>query len=145
MARKERPSGSEIAEKAAKMKLDKNRSVQAQRGGKAIKFTTADVSHLSSEADLEQGQAVGQLVSEFDGDETGLKAGTYNLFVAKVGDTWEMYAESGGQIKATAKRVKVEKVKPGEHSDMKPEFHNKGWCLLIILFIGIPIFIWHCW
>jgi hypothetical protein len=146
MARKEKPTGAEIAEKAKGMKLDKDKSCQAQRRGKDLRFTMADLSQVTSEADLERGVVVGQLVSEFDGDETDLKAGTYSLFVAKVGDKWEMYAESGGQVKAAAKRVRFDKIKPGEHPDMKPEFHNEGWCIFIpLILIGIPVFIWHCW
>ena len=77
-------------------------------------------------AELEGGQIIGMLETEAPGDETGLPPGKYNVFAAKVGNDWHVYAESGGKIVVEAVHVRVEK--SNDRTPKKPEFHAEGWC-----------------
>lgn len=128
MARKEKPSGKEIAEKAKRVRLERYNSTQAEKNGKKVKFTAANLTHLESVAELEEGQFAGELETELEGDETGLPAGKYNIFIAKVNGTWHAYAESGGTIAAEAVRVTVEPHKEGKFKLQEPSFDPDGWC-----------------
>lgn len=146
-ARKDKPAGQEISEKAKAVKLDPANAATAERGGKKIKVTPVDLSHVKTEADLEDGQVVGVLETEVAGDETGLPPGKYHIFVAKVGDVWHAYAESGGTIAAEAKRVRVERTK--EKPTKKADIRLQGWCTELcdtqLYFFGGPIAFWACW
>ncbi len=136
-ARKERPAGREIAEKAKAAKLDRGSATTGEKGGKRITITPAILDQLKNETELEDGQVIGLLETEAAGDETALAPGTYNLFLAKVGNKWHAYAESGGKIAAEAVRVNLEKTdKP---AGTKPEVITEGWCLRLTIagwFIG---------
>ncbi len=125
-ARRDKPSGAEIAQKASSAVLDSENSTTGEKNGKKIKLTPANLPQGKSEAELEDGQVIGVLENEVGGDETGLPPGKYNLFLAKVGNDWHTYAESGGRIVAEAARVKVEKQSQGTRR--RPEFHAQGWC-----------------
>jgi hypothetical protein len=130
-ARKDKPAGREIAEKARAAKLDTENATTGEKGGRKVKFTPAVLGQLKNETELEDGQVVGLLETEAPGDESPLAPGNYNMFLAKVGDTWHVYAESGGKIVAEAMRVTVEKTdKP---ASMKPEFRAEGWCFCLRL------------
>ena len=47
---------------------------------------------------MEDGQVIGVLETEAQGDETSLPPGKCNLFLAKEGNDCHTYAESGGRI-----------------------------------------------
>jgi hypothetical protein len=132
-ARKDKPAGREIADKAQGAKLDRENATLGEKGGKKVKFTPAVFDQLKNETDLEDGQVIGLLETEAPGDESPLPPGNYNLFLAKIGNSWHVYAESGGTIVAEAVRVSVEK-KTEKPANMKPEFRAEGWCLIIHFF-----------
>ena len=129
-ARKERPSGAEIAQKARLAVLDSANSATAEKNGKKIKFTPANLDQVKGETELEEGQALGLLENEAPGDETGLPPGKYNLFAAKVGNDWHVYAESGGNIVGEGIRVRVEK---GKGSKKKAEIRPEGFTMTVKL------------
>jgi len=129
-ARKEKPTGKEIADKAKAAKLDPANAIIGEKEGKKIKLTPADLSHVKTEAELEDGQMIGVLETEVAGDETPLLPGKYNLFLTKVGNDWHVYAESEGKIVAEAVRVKMEEAKEKK----KPEFVPEGWCLAYLIY-----------
>jgi len=125
-ARKDKPSGPEIALKARTAVLDSENSTTGEKNGKKIKLIPANLPQGKSEAELEDGQVIGVLETEAQGDETSLPPGKYNLFLAKEGNDWHTYAESGGRIVAEAARVKVEKQPQGTRR--RPEIRAQGWC-----------------
>ncbi len=127
-ARKDKPEGREIAEKARAAKLDYENAVIGEKGGRRVKFTSAVPGQLRTDADVEDGQVVGLLETEASGDESSLPPGTYYVFLAKVGNTWHAYAESGGMIVAEAARANVEKM-TGKPVSGKPVFRAEGWCV----------------
>lgn len=97
--------------------------------GRKVKFTPTVPRPYKTEADLEDGQVVGLLETEAAGDESPLAPGRYNLFLVKVENTWHVYAESEGRIMGEAVNVAIEKTdKP---AGTKPEFRDKGWCVLV--------------
>ncbi|PYT71893.1 MAG: hypothetical protein DMG39_11685 [Acidobacteria bacterium] len=124
--RKDKPTGEEIANKAKAAKFDSANSTAGEKIGKKVKLTPAKLDHVKSEAELEGGQIIGMLETEAPGDETGLPPGKYNVFAAKVGNDWHVYAESGGKIVVEAVHVRVEK--SNDRTPKKPEFHAEGWC-----------------
>ncbi len=126
-ARKEKPTGKEIADKAKAAKLDNANATVGEKGAKKIKLTPADLSQVKSQAEFEDGQVLGVLETEATGDETPLSPGKYNLCLAKVGNDWHIYAESGGNVAAEALRVRVEAARE-KPASKKPEFHPQGWC-----------------
>jgi hypothetical protein len=136
-ARKEKPSGAEIAGRARSAVLDSANTMTGEKSGKKIKLTPATLDQVKSESDLEQGQFMGVLETEALGDETGLPPGKYNLFAAKVGNEWHVYAESGGTIVAEAVHIRAEKQQPGIRK--KPEFRAQGWCW------WVPVGFWGFW
>jgi hypothetical protein len=128
-ARKDKPTGKEIADKAKVAEIDQANATTGEIGAKKVKLTPAVPRPFKNEADLEDGQVIGLLETEASGDESPLAPGRYNLFLAKVDNTWHVYAESDGRIVGEAMQVNVEKTdKP---SDTKPEFRAKGWCFLL--------------
>jgi len=50
--RKEKPSGKEISEKSKKIKLLKDKSIEAEKKGKKIKFTPVELEKLNSVEEL---------------------------------------------------------------------------------------------
>jgi hypothetical protein len=126
--RKEKPSGQEIAQKAKSAKLVQEKAVTGQKKGKKIKITPADQSNLKEE-DVENGVVVAQMEGDLAGDETNLPAGKHNVFLCKVNGEWKAYAESGGQIVAEAKSVKMQKVERRNANPQAPsvEFKEEGW------------------
>jgi len=105
--RKDKPTGEEIANKAKAAKFDSANSTAGEKIGKKVKLTPAKLDHVKSEAELEGGQIIGMLETEAPGDETGLPPGKYNVFAAKVGNDWHVYAESGGKIVVEAVHVRA--------------------------------------
>jgi hypothetical protein len=134
VARDKAPTAEEIGEKAKKAKLDKSKESVGEKGGKKSKLTPARLDHLEDQQDLEEGQFIGVLETEVPGDRSGLPPGKYNMFIAKVGNDWQVYAESGGEIVAEAANVTERKDTP---KDMKPKFREGSFCWWVwLIFIG---------
>ena len=149
MSRKEKPTGREIAEMATKMVREDGKVVQGLAGGKTVRFVGAKLDHLKKEEDVEAGAVIGVLENEALGDESGLPPGRYNLFAAKVNDKWEVYAESGGEVKGKAARVTATRHTQEDKAPLKGTFHEKGWCFYICIIPnpwgGCWFSISHCW
>lgn len=128
--RTEAPSGSEIAQKARSIRFDSRKDIRAEQNGKKIHFRGADLSHVKSLDELESGQVIGVLETELAGDETPLPQGTHNMFISRVGGTWRVQAESGGQIVAEAARVSVTEQTVSSRKELRPRFSPEGWCLI---------------
>lgn len=134
MANKEKPTGKSISEKAKAAKLRTEDATTHDKGGKKIKLTPADLGHLKSPEELEEGQFIGLLETEVAGDKSGLPPGTYNMFLAKEGGDWHVYAESGGTIVAEAASVVERKDTP---KNMKPQYRDGSFCWWVwLLFTG---------
>ena len=72
--------------------------------------------------------------TEIEGDRSRLPAGTYNMFIAKVGNDWKVYAESGGEIVGQAASVTERKDQP---PDGKPQFSEGSFCWWVwLIFTG---------
>ena len=131
--RKEKPSGKEISEKSKKVKLLKDKSIEAEKKGKKIKLIPVELEALNSVEELEDGQIIGILENELEGDETKLPPGKHNLFLANVEGKWNVYAEANSEIKAEATKVELRKHHWGEKKAEKPKFHSEGWCIGICI------------
>jgi hypothetical protein len=128
------PTGKEISEKAKKAKLDRAKEGVGEKDGKKSKLTLAQLDDVNSPEDLEEGQFIGELDTEVPGDRAGLPPGKYNMFIAKVGDEWKVYAESGGEIAAEAVNVTERGDAP---DDEKPKFREGSFCWWVwLIFIG---------
>lgn len=138
--RKEKPTGREIAERSKAIKLDKDRFVDAEKKGKKIKFTPTKLPPLKSLDELEEGQVIGVLENELEGDETDLTAGKHNIFIANVNGEWHGFAETGGKITAEAAYVSIERYHWGERKVKKPAFKLEGWCLINICLVSLGPF-----
>lgn len=112
MARKDKPTGKEVAQKAKSAKFHPENSTTVKKGGKQIKATPANLRHVT-EQELEQGQVIGLLETELDEKTTGLPPGKYHMWMAKVEDQWQVLAESGGTVVAEGSDVQFEKLPPG--------------------------------
>jgi len=132
MARTEAPSGKEISDKAKAAKHDIANAVTATKGDKKIKFTPADFGHIKSITELEDGQFIGELETEVEGDKAGLPPGKYNALLTKIGSDWHVYAESGGQVVAEAISV-VERKDTPHH--MKPQYSEGSFCWWVWLVV----------
>lgn len=108
MARKEKPTGQEIAKKAKKAKLEPKRALQAKRYGKRVKFTPANLDHVAKINELDDGVILGELETELEKEETGIPPGKHNLLLAGLETGWQIYAESGGEIIGKAAQVRLE-------------------------------------
>lgn len=131
--RKDKPSGREISDRAKGISLQEDRALHAKREGKNIKFTPADLGHVKSLDEFENGQVMGVLDTEAEGDETGLPPGKYNVFLSNVDGKWQAFAESGGKIAATASRVDINQHKMEERKSPKTTFNPDGWCICICI------------
>lgn len=120
--------------------LDEDRAIHGEKKGKKVKFVPARIPQLNSEEELEEGQIIGVLENELEGEETKLPMGKHNIFVAKVNGEWKGYAESNGEIVAEAARVKIEHHQWGKHKTGKPEFKEEGWCLVNVCLVSVWIF-----
>jgi hypothetical protein len=137
MPRDKAPTGKEISEKAKAARLDTGNKGEGEKGGKKSTLTPAHLGHLKSADDLEEGQFIGVLETEIPGDRAGLPPGKYNLFIAKVGGDWQVYAESGGEVVAEAASV-VER--PDTPKGMKPQFSEGSFCWWVwLIFTGFQL------
>jgi hypothetical protein len=136
--RKEPPTGKEISDKAKNAKFDKDGAGMAEKDGKKVTVTPADLSDVKAEKDLEDGAVIGQLETETDAGK--LPPGKYNLFAAKVNGEWHVYAEAGGKLAGEAKKVKMEKMeKTGKPGKWKVEIGSINIYGCWVLFGG-----WFC-
>jgi len=132
-ARKQAPTGSEINEKGRQANLD----VDNASTGENCKYTPTRLDAVRSLTDLENGQVIGVLETETVSDKTSLPPGKYNLFLAKVGGRWHVYAESGGNIVAEAYSVTERKNTP---KGMKPKFSHGSFCWWVwLIFTGFQV------
>lgn len=137
MPRDKAPTGQEIRDKARGGGLDNAKTAEGRKGGKKSTLTPARLEHLRGIEDLENGEFIGVLDTEIEGDRAGLPAGKYNLFIAKVGGDWHVYAESDGQVVAEAASV-VER--PDTPRDMKPQFREGSFCWWVwLIFTGFEL------
>jgi len=138
--RKEKPKGSEIAEKRKKVKLDTERAIEGVKKGKKIKFTPTILPKMNSVEELEDGQVIGVLENEIEGDETDLPIGKHNIFIAKIDGEWKGFAEFNGEVVAEIEKVSIKKHHWGEKKREKPQFKEEGWCLFNICLVYVWIF-----
>lgn len=108
MARKEKPTGEEMAKKAKKAKLEPKRALHAKRYGKRLKFTPANLDHIRKMSELDDGVILGELETELEKEETGIPPGKHSLFLAGLENGWQIYAESDGEIVGKAAQVRLE-------------------------------------
>jgi hypothetical protein len=126
------PTGADISKNAAAAGLDTANKATGVTQGKTVSFTPANLGHVKSMQDLESGQFVGVLQAEIAGDRSGLPPGQYNLFLAKVGNDWHVYAESGSNVVAEAASV-VQRSDTQAH--MKPKFSEGSFCWWVWLVV----------
>lgn len=139
--RKEKPTGQEISEKSKKAKLNPEDSFEAEREGKKIKFTPAEMPTIKSLDEVEDGQVIGMLENEIESDK--LPKGKFNVFIAKVQDKWEGYLETDGKIITEAHKVSMKRHYFGERKVKKPRFKFIEGSLIICFSRCIVwIFIW---
>ena len=137
--RKVKPNGREIADMAKKTR-SRTDVVLGKKDGKNVKFTPAEMKHIKDLDEFEDGQVIGILENELEGDETNLPQGKHNVFLGKVDGNWKAYAEAGGEISTEAARVEVSYHRPDEQKPSQGEFHSSGWCFSFCL---VRIF-WYC-
>jgi hypothetical protein len=134
MALTKAPTGKDISEKAKAAKLDTANRSSGEKGGKKATLTPAQLDHVKSLEELEQGQFIGELDTEIAGDKANLAPGKYNMFIAKVGNDWHVYAESGGNVVGEAANVVERKDTPAK---MKPKFREGSFCWWVwLIFTG---------
>lgn len=122
------PNGAEIAAAARSGRLDPGSAATATLFGKSFKFTPVQAPTDKSSPEDGKGQFLGVLENGAAGDETGLPAGKYNLFVANVGGQQKCYAEANGQIVREGLRTTST---PAAGSNARPRFEEKGWCVYV--------------
>jgi hypothetical protein len=152
--RKTAPTGKEISEAAKSIRLDNNKTVEGTKNGKKVKFTGVTLPAINSLEEFENGHVIGILENELEGDETKLPPGRHNVHLSCIEGIWRAFAESGGEIRAEAIRVTVEKHHMWEKKGEKPVFKGDGWCIWVCLWPvpipGTPFFwclwsTWICW
>jgi hypothetical protein len=142
------PSGKQIAEKAKATAFDRANSTTGEVGGKKVKLVPADLTKGKKKTDIEgamkEGQVIGLLETEAEGDETGLPPGEYHLFAIDEGGEIKVYAERDGKVVKEAVRVKKSK---RDNPSKKPRFQGKGWCIEVPIFwfFGYTFSILACW
>lgn len=140
--RKQPPTGKEVVARAKKAHFLKGRAARVTRNGADLEIVPAKLTGIRSVEDLEEGHVVAVVRRT---DPGGAKRGApreHNVFLAKVGDAWKVYTESGGEI-TEQKRApeltyhkwgeqKVGRVRPLDRGDERAE---RG--------IMIPIVCWN--
>ena len=120
-----RPSGRDIADEADKAKFEKGHAVEKKyKNGDIIRFIPVDRSK-DTVGDFARGAIVGLLDIDRKGDQTGLPAGKYHVYVKMVKNDWEAFYEKDGHIVKDA--VGVHYVENGES---EPKFKDGGDCVL---------------
>lgn len=118
-AQRRMPTGEEIARAAKAGRLNPRDSATAEEGGKKIAITSMDSSKIKTSTDLEKGQVVAVIDVEGVAE---LPNGTYNLFLVKLNDHWQVLFESGGKIVKRDRSVEVNSTEPDHRKvGAKPE------------------------
>jgi len=143
MARDDHPTGLEIAQQAKQLRLDQSKGVSATRAkdNLHVRFTPALFDPPKKKDEVEQGVVLGEGDVTLGRLQTDLRPGKYHPFLAKVGDSWNGYAEFNGDIARHASRVTVrEESAPRDISDNVPKIEFGSICLkfCIIVVITIP-------
>ena len=122
-----RPSGNEIADEAGKAKFEKGRAVEKKyKNGDIVRFIPADRAKQTV-GDYARGAVVGILDIDRKGEQTGLPAGKYHVYVKQVKNDWDAFYEKDGHIVKDA--VGVHYVENGES---EPKFKDAGECVLYL-------------
>jgi hypothetical protein len=117
-----RPSGREIQQAAEKAAFVHKEAIEHKYSkDEVVRFTPAEL-HGKTVAEMAGGVVMGRLHLTNPGHTTGLPAGTYNVYVKKVGDKWMAFYEKDGQIAKDAVNVEyhddhVETPAFKEHTD----------------------------
>jgi hypothetical protein len=120
-----RPSGSDIADEAAKAKFEKGRAIEKKyKNGDIVRFVPADRGKNDSVGDFARGAVLGILDIDRKGDQTGLPAGKYHVYVKQVKNDWMSFYEKDGHIVKDA--VGVHYLDPGSP---EPKFKDGGDCV----------------
>ena len=129
------PTGLEIAEKSKNIRLYEDSRLHPEPADRETKvtFIPAKLHQFESLQEIEEGQVLGVLETDLEGDETNLPKGKYNIYLTKVDGDWQAYAEAHGKIAAKAARVSLQKHYLYECEMTKPTFHSKGWCFTYCL------------
>ena len=128
------PNGAEIAAAARAARLDTGNAATATMFGKPFKFTPAQVKTKADKADDGKGEFLGVLENGAIGDETGLPAGKYNLYVADVNGQLKGYAEANGQVVKEA--IRASSTPAPEGAKGRPQFNEKGWSIRVYICSG---------
>ena len=120
-----RPSGSEIAAEAGKARFEKGRAVEKKyKNGDVVRFIPADRSK-ETVGDFANGAVLGYLDIDRKGEQTGLPAGKYHVYVKKVKGDWMSFFERDGHIVKDAVGVKYI-----EEGSPEPKFRDNAECVL---------------
>jgi hypothetical protein len=142
MARSHQPTGIEIAEQAKQTKFHQEKTVHATRAkdNLRVSFTPTLFGTPKKKNEVESGVVIGRGDVALGQFKTSLRPGTYHLFLAKVGDTWNGYAEFNGDIALEAKQVKVdEESSPRDISKSKPRIEFGSICFAFCIIVAIPV------
>jgi len=122
-----RPSGGDIANEAGKAKFEKGRAVEKKyKNGDIIRFVPVETNKNSDTvSDFAKGAVLGILDIDRKGDQTGLPAGKYHVYVKQVKNDWMSFYEKDGHIVKDA--VGVRYLDPGEP---EPKFKDGGDCVV---------------
>src|SRR4051812_42243331 len=120
-----RPSGSDIANEAGKAKFEKNRAVEKKyKNGDTIRFIPADPGKNDTVPDFARGAVLGILDIDRKGEQTGLPAGKYHVYVKLVKKDWMSFYERDGHIVKDA--VGVRYLSP---ASPEPKFKDDAECV----------------
>ena len=128
------PNGAEIAAAARAGGLDTGNTATATMFGKPFKFTPAQIPARTDKPGDGKGDFLGVLENGAAGDETGLPAGKYNLYVADVNGQLKGYAEANGQIVKEA--IRASSTPAPEGAKGRPQFIEKGWSVRVYVCSG---------
>lgn len=115
------PSAAEMSALAKTIGVNRANAGSAVLHGKPMKLSPANRPGRKNVAGVGY---VGLMENGLAGDETGLPAGQYDVFVANVKGSWVGYAVSNGQVVRQAVRTTVS----SSGGAIKPVFSEPGWC-----------------
>ena len=120
-----RPSGSESAQVATKAKFEKDRAVDKKyKNGDVIRFIPAKIGGEKM-GDYAKGTVVGILDIDRKGEQTGLPAGKYHVYVKQIKNDWDAFYEKDGHIVKDAVGVKF-----SDKGHPEPKFKDEAECVL---------------
>ncbi|SRR5258705_14012967 len=120
-----RPSGSDIADEAGKAKFDNGRAVEKKyKNGDIIRFIPTPRGKNDTVPEYARGAVLGILDIDRKGEQTGLPAGKYHVYVKLVKSDWMSFYEKDGHIVKDA--VGVHYLTP---ASLEPKFKDNGDCV----------------